>query len=99
MPQEVIDLVSAIGAQQRMPLTLTFADRHGRILKETLDDLAPEDMPDSNDEDDDYHPDGPDDDDDPADHLDDTFLPEESPPPAPRSLRGNSLVAPRQLFP
>ena len=36
MPQEVIDLVSAMGAQQRMSLTLTFANRHGKIIKETL---------------------------------------------------------------
>ena len=56
MPRDVIDRVSSIGRRQNMPSTLSFADRHGRAVHETLDDLHPDDMPDSDDEDDTYHP-------------------------------------------
>ncbi|CAJ1950718.1 unnamed protein product [Cylindrotheca closterium] len=39
MPTEVIDEVSQKGQQQGMPLTLTFADRHGRELIDDDDDI------------------------------------------------------------
>ena len=100
MPQEVIDLVSAMGAQQRMPLTLTFADRHGKIIKETLDNLAPADMPDSDDEDNDYHPGDDDDDSDhPDDHLNDDFVPDTDSPSHRSQPSQDSPISPHKLFP
>ena len=72
MPQDVIDRISALGSTQRMPLTLTFADRHGRLIPDQLENLAAEDFPDDDDSDSDYaDPANDDDDDDDSDDDDD----------------------------
>ena len=43
MPQEVIQRVNQLGREQKMPRTLTFADRHGRELEDRLVDLEEDD--------------------------------------------------------
>ena len=43
MPQEVIHRINELGKQQRMPLTLTFGDRHGREIEDRLVDVADDD--------------------------------------------------------
>ena len=45
MPQDVLNRLSTLGAAQRMPLTLTFADCHGRIIPDHLDNLDAADFP------------------------------------------------------
>ena len=39
MPTEVIDRVNNIGAQQNMPTKLTYANRYGAEIENTLDDV------------------------------------------------------------
>jgi hypothetical protein len=39
MPREVIDQVIAIGCRQRMPSTITYADRHGNEIGDTINEL------------------------------------------------------------
>jgi hypothetical protein len=50
MPREAIDRVSAIGRRQGMPSTLTYANRHGREIGDTVEDYAGDDDSDSDDE-------------------------------------------------
>ena len=73
MPREVIDRVSNFGHRQHMPLTLTFADRHGHILKENFDDFHPDDFPSDDDNDSDYSDSDPSDD---SDDDDNNFPPD-----------------------
>ena len=40
MPREVIDRVNAIGIRQRMPSKLTYANRYGNEIEDTLDDIT-----------------------------------------------------------
>jgi hypothetical protein len=51
MPQDVVDRVSAIGHQQGMPQTLTFADAYGREIY-----YAGHDVDDDHDDDYEYVP-------------------------------------------
>ena len=39
MPSEVINRVNQFGRQQSMPTTITFGDRQGREIANTLDEL------------------------------------------------------------
>jgi hypothetical protein len=39
MPREAIDRVSTIGRRQRMPATITYANRHGQEIEDDLDDF------------------------------------------------------------
>ena len=50
IPKEVIDRVSAIGRRQGMPSTITYADRHGREIGETIADYQAVEDTDSDDE-------------------------------------------------
>ena len=39
MPDEVIQRINALGEGQGMPRSLTFGDRHGRLIPDTLDNI------------------------------------------------------------
>ena len=48
MPREVIQRVNQLGRAQNMPRSLTFADRHGHEIKDTLSETAENDQDDDN---------------------------------------------------
>ena len=43
MPRDVIDRVNSIGRRQKMPTRLTYANRHGREIEDTLPEVALDD--------------------------------------------------------
>ena len=69
MPQDVIDRLSTLGAAQRMPLTLTFADHHGCLIPDPLDNLDAADFPPDDDSNSAYQTDSSSDDEDDNDLL------------------------------
>ena len=104
MPAAVITRVNAIGARQRMPTKITYSDRYGREIEDTLDDLEYE----SEDEDDSTYASADDtasstthsdSDDDDASIDDDDDSADDDDGHDPRLPDGDSLSTPAELVP